>query len=726
MKFFSLLPRFTALACILTIGPVVSGADTPNNAASGPLMTPKKDHELFDALDLSSDALKPVAADVAAGNYSAAKHDLAEYFRHRTSPVWDFKPAGTPPSLTAKDPVAEDAVKGRLQGGLVLAWHTFPDNNVDWHYNETLVTPGLARNWEWQWQLCRMSFWANLGDAYRATGDVRYADAWLKQLRSFIAQCPAPDKTVTTSDQENAPGSAWRTIDSGIRMSHAWPTAFFSFLPAKEFTDDDVALFLDSCLEHGRYMTRVHPAGNWLTLEMSGLYTIGSYFPEFKEAKAWRDDAANSMYQQETEQFLPDGAQNELSTMYHNVALGSLLNVALVAKQVNRLNELPAGYIAGMEKAYDFDLYMMTPDRTMPEFNDSSAWHDEVVTACKDAVHLFPDRADFQWIASDGKEGHPPAETSHAFPWAGYYAMRSGWDDAANYLVFRAGPLGAGHAHQDKLSVVMWAYGRKVLFNSGGAAYERSIWRDYSIQTFSKNTVLVDGKPQVRDPKNRNLTISKAPIDARWESTPDHDFAAGIYDEGYGNLTARIATHTRRVLFIKPDLVIVADTLVPHDTANHTYQARWNLITTHINEDNVTHGVTTIDNGKPNLALVPLQPDNLQVRTASAQSTPELLGWYIRKDSNPENIPATTVVHTKSGAGQQNFLTLLAPIPAGGASPVKQVDAKGPDTATVTFNDGRVISILADPDPNGGIEVTEALPDGKPGRHIKVPAAASH
>lgn len=707
-----------ALISLLTIPHIVHGEEKPGpDAATSPISS-EQQQELFAALDLSAEPLKPIATAVASGDFGKADHELAEYFRHRSNVAWRFDPAAVTHDPSYKDPVAEDAVKGRLQGGLVMAWHTFPDNNVDWYYNETMTTPGLAPNMEWQWQLCRMSFWGNLARAYRATSDDRYAEAWVKQLHSFVTECPVP------TQMENGPRSAWRPIDSGIRMSSSWPEAFFSFLPSPKFTDADVALFLDAYLQHGRYLMKFHGPGNGFTMEMSGLYTIGAFFPEFKESPDWRTYAANQMREQETAQFLPDGAQNELSTMYHNVALDSLINIARVAKVVGRVNELPDGYISGMEKAFDYDLYMMTPDRSLPEFNDSTSWAHAVRGKCIEALQYFPNRADFQWVATDGKEGHPPAETSHAFPWAGYYVMRSGWETNANYLVLRAGPVGAGHVHQDKLNVVLWSFGRQILFNSGGAAYERSKWRDYSIQTFSKNTILVDGKPQVRDTKNRNITISQSPIDARWETAPDHDFAAGVYNDGYGALDARIATHTRRVLFLKPDLFVIADTLVPNDASDHTYQARWNLMTTHTIEDANTHSVATIDDGESNMTVVPLQPDNLQVRTASAQTTPEILGWHVRKDASPENLPATTVVHTKAGPGTQNFLTVLVPTSPGSASPVKKTETKGPDSATMTYADGTTFSIVVDPDPKGGMEVTETLPNGNTGRHVNVAAAA--
>ena len=692
-------------------------------------MSPAKQRELFGALDLTLVALKPIADAVAAGDYPKAEHELAEYYRHRTSPAWQF---AAPKNPGAKDPIAEAAVEGRVKGDNVPPWHIFPDNKIDWLYNPTYVTPGLTPNRSWQEFLCRMDFWANLGDAYRATKDERYTDAWIKQFHSFITECPPPGSPdfkplkinpieVKYGGTTNQAVSWWR-INVALRMMHPWPEAFFSFLPSSKFTDEDVALYLDSCLAHVRgLISDKNGMGNIFTMEMGGLYTVGAYFPEFKDARSWCDFAVKRMYDVENTEYLPDGAEYELSTMYHNTSLGNVTTLADIARRVGRLNELPDGYIAGLKRAYDFDLHIMTPDRKFPEFNDSAAYH--LFGQFSKALEYFPDDQEFQWAASDGAKGHPPTETSHAFSYAGFYVMRSGWEKDANYCVLRAGPLGESHQHQDKLNVIFWPYGREVLFNSGGATYEISKWRTYSTSTFSKNTVLADGKEQERDARHYQSFFSKAPIDARWESTADHDFAAGVYNDGYGSLDNRPATHTRRVLFVKPDLVIIADTLVPNDGNEHTYQARWNLLTTQTTQNPVTHATTTTDKNKPNLALLPLQLDHLEVSSASAQEVPELLGWNIRHDASLPHMPATTVLHMKKGAGTQSFLTLLVPMRAGSASPIKSVQPQAPDSATVIFNDGRSLSIVTDPDPKGGIEVVETLPNRGAGRHVKVAAA---
>jgi hypothetical protein len=698
-------------AATLLISPLTGAGATPPAHGSS-LLTPEIEHDLFDALDLSGDQLKPVRDAVAKGDCPAAEHALAQYYRSRTSVPWTFDPHRPARNPDFKDPVADDAADGKVEGGLVQLWHTFPDNKIDWLYNETLVAPGAPHNFEWQWQLCRMGFWDHLGSAYRATGNEKYARAWALQFRSFIAQNPVPDHV------ENRPKSAWRTIDCGIRMKSSWPNAFYSFLPSPEFTDEDVALYLHSCLDHARYVTKFSTTGNWLTMEMSGLYSIGALYPEFKEAPDWRRHAANVLLAQQAQQFLPDGAQFELSPGYHNVALQSISAIPHLAKQVGRLGELPAGYVAGMEKAYDYDLFLMAPDRSLPRFNDS--WPGNMKATLQKALEFYPDRAEYQWIGSDGADGHAPAETSHAFPWAGFYAMRSGWNRDANYGVLRAGPIGHAHCQQDKLDFLIWPYGRELLFSSGGGSYEQSPWRTYATGTYGHNCVLVDGKAQCRQTRDREANVSTSPIEARWQSSPDCDFVAGVYDQGYGDETSRIATQTRCVLFLKPDIFVVADTLAPHDEASHTYQARWHLLTTKTQIDKTTRVLVTTDPGLPNLAIVPLLTDGLEVRSASGVTKPQLLGWDVRKDLVPEYVPATTLLHTRQGAGIQNFLTLFLPLKPNTPNPVVGVEPTGPGSVVVILADGRKLTIAADLGATGGIAITETLPNGAPGRHVKV------
>jgi hypothetical protein len=517
-------------------------------------------------------------------------------------------------------------------------------------------------------------------------------------------------------------------------MSWNWPGPYFVFVHSPSMSDEDLVAIAGSFLDHAHYLRAFNTRFNILTMEMSGLYAAGALFPEYKEAAEWRDYAAKRMFAEEQNQFLPDGAQMELSTNYQNVSLMNILHLVRMAQWNGRQAELPPGYLAAMEKPYDWQMDLMTPERTLPAINDAgSSAKLDIISILKEALSYFPDRSDFRWIVSNGAEGAPPTATSMFMNWSGLVAMRSGWERDANYLFFRVGPLGAAHVHQDNLEVLLWPYGRQVLFNAGGGTYEKSKWRAWAISTAAANCVLVDGQDQMRDHAINNGVgfnlrpttgpdakldpnqVSQQPIDAGWQSTPVFDFASGLYDYGYGPQDLPLASQRRDVLFLKPDIFIIADHMTPHDSMTHRYQARWQLDTIRTELDPSTGILATSDAGLPNLVIVPLLKQGLDVAAISGQENPEILGWDIRSSRNPPRLPATTVLQTYDGPGPRLFLTLLLPLRANQLDPISKVEP-GADlqSATVVFNDGRRVLVTCPP--SGGISAHETLPGGKPGR----------
>ena len=147
---------------------------------------------------------------------------------------------------------------------------------VDWFSN-----PTFNQYKEWTWQLSRHPEWAILAERYRATGDERYAASFVKLFRSWVQQAVVP---------ENVPGNAtlcWRTIETGIRMSGAWPRALHSFYRSPHFSDDVLVDWYKSVCEHGWRLRNFHrPDGNWLIMEMVGLAYIAILYPQFRDAPA--------------------------------------------------------------------------------------------------------------------------------------------------------------------------------------------------------------------------------------------------------------------------------------------------------------------------------------------------------------------------------------------------------------------------------------------------------
>jgi hypothetical protein len=411
----------------------------------------------------------------------------------------------------------------------------------------------------------------------------------------------------------------------------------------------------------------------------------------------------------------------ELSTGYQNVALDNILHVAEIARWTGTAAELPGDYFAPLEKAYEWQVDIVAPDMWLPKINDS--WPAYLPSILRKAALSFPNHSDFQWFASNGRQGSPPPFTSVFLNRSGLAAMRSGWDTDANYLLFRLGPLGLQHQHQDSLGVNVWAYGRELIFNGGGGSYEESKWRQWAISAFAHNTLVVDDMAQTRtmsqnDPFHDPNMVSQGPIDAHWQTNAVFDFASGVYADGYGPAHKKIASQRRDVLFLKPNMYVVADRVSPNDSLPHRFQVRWQILTTHSRIDPYTQILVTEDSAVPNISVVPLLVDHLRVDAVSGQEEPEILGWNVRKDAVPALVPATTLLHTLTGSGSHVILTMFVPLRAGEANPIKRVEP-GADgvSATAIFTDGRRLLVAC---PGSlGISARETLPNGKVGRSVK-------
>ena len=89
--------------------------------------------------------------------------------------------------------------------------------------------------------------------------------------------------------------------------------------------------------------------------------------------------------------------------------------------------------------------------------------------------------------------------------------MRSDWETAPNarYLLFDAGPYGGYHGHEDKLNLEMYAYGQTFIVDPGCHNYdEADPYRAHFVSSHAHNTLLVDGKSQIRRWYRENLRPS--------------------------------------------------------------------------------------------------------------------------------------------------------------------------------------------------------------------------
>ncbi|MCP4639919.1 MAG: SUMF1/EgtB/PvdO family nonheme iron enzyme [bacterium] len=336
-----------------------------------------------------------------------------------------------------------------------------------------------------------------------------------------------------------------------------------------------------------------------------------------------------------------------------------------------------------------------------------------------------------------------PEFTSAAFPFSGFYMMRDGWDAMSRYLWLMGARPGQGHACENINAVDVIAFGRHMLIAGGADSYSNPEWIPedqrpiieqldlYRGQSFSRNTVVVDGHSQRRLIFGDTLVRVPydTPIPCRWLASPTFDFAEAHYDDGYGNTadTDIRASHARQVIFVREAGIWIVTDLVTAD-APRTYTACWNFPP----EDFETRSwraagfgemevafdagqrtIATSDPDAPNLFIHQFCASPLSYEKHFGALDPAR-GWLAPGISG-RRYPKVDIHSSWEGpAGASILVSALVPSPTPTSPVVKTEDLS--DRATVGFRmtlaDGTVVEYAAAPEATplalDGLEATAA------------------
>jgi heparinase II/III-like protein len=585
----------------------------------------------------------------------------------------------------------------------VIQGHDFgPD--IDWE-----ADPNSYR--EWTYSINRFFHWRKLAGAYWESGEERFAKELCDQWLDWVQKNPVPLFTSGNSSY------TWRTIECGIRQSTTWPDCLYRVMDSEHFTPEVAAVMTKSMIEHARHlMAWPSRGGNWLTMESNGLGTIGILLPEMKEASEWRETGLPRQYDELENQVYPDGSQIELTTGYHQVSLNNFLGLASTAI----LNDvpLPGDYHDKLRRMFEYNLYVQMPNGRTPALNDGGT--SSVTRSMETALELYQDPL-FDWAASRGTRGTPPDHASHYFPYAGQMVMRSSWEPDARYLIMDAGPYGFGHQHEDKLSLMMYAFGKVHLVDPGNYAYDGSDWRKYTIDTPAHNTVMVDSQPQRRRrcPRETYL-VEEPPASNVWRTSERLDYAAGRYDKGYGDKNPIDVIHRREVLFVKPAYWLVVDTF--QSDGAHRYDSLFHFDADEAEIDADGRTARTIDPTSNCLIAAAEQP-GLNLNIIRGQTEPTVQGfiagqrwrpsWKAPDADPPEHgkreIPTAVFTLEADGNAQLVYAVMPYPKDASPALEIASTRAQGGTQVKIRLPNG----ILDDITLGQTVRVTRTLPDGK-------------
>lgn len=528
--------------------------------------------------------------------------------------------------------------------GTEIDWLKNPSQDVEWHIllHKFYFAPGLAR------QYCQ-------------SGNVRYRDCFESLIRGWIDQTPpgfiATDVTA-------------RRIQNWI---YAWH--LFTQQDASEFGTNFEEVFIHSLVEQVNYVCdNLAAKRNHRTLELYAIFLAAVAFPDFDNGGRWRRLAVEEMLRNIQTDLLPDGVHCELSTDYHHIVLRSYLLFYRLAKMNGIV--LPMDISSQLCRALDFAMHIHRPDGKIPALSDSDSR--SFLELLSWGADLFG-RKDYDFVATSGARGEPPASTHSFFGDSGYAILRSPWRNSerfadARYLVFDCGPIGAGnHGHLDALNVEIAAYGKPLIVDPGRYTYDEQRefnWRARFRQSSAHNTITVDhcnqaiyrrcgSKYKIQDPRPA-CTIAK--VDLREDIPYLHGFVESPnYD----------AVHHRHIWFPDNRYWVILDRILAEEV--HHYELRYQLTPLALGNLEWKSHEAGREIFSPGITLLIAQESPLVYEEKSFVSC-----RYGIKRTAPR------VCAVASGA-DQSFLTLL--YPNHGSAPEMQVSDTGL-SREITIKDG--------------------------------------
>ncbi|MFB3905544.1 MAG: heparinase II/III family protein [Acidobacteriota bacterium] len=267
--------------------------------------------------------------------------------------------------------------------------------------------------------------------------------------------------------------------------------------------------------------------------------------------------------------FLPDGSYGE-GISYQEFALETL-SVAFPA--IRRAFGIDYGDSTFVEKSLCFPLYALSiPPEESQDMGDTHppAAHGiaPLVYASKDPVIRWyygnfnrPSLTKFLFFDDLVAPVAPSLPPSRHFEVKGNAILRTGWGPDDAILVFRAGP-NFNHNHCDQGSFLLRAFGENLITEAGWSDYYKDPYYEaYFTQAAGHNTVLVNGDPESQAlPDTLQFpALNRYPKITGFLSGDSLDAVESRLEAVY---KGRLKTFTRRLVFLKPNYLVVFDDLV--------------------------------------------------------------------------------------------------------------------------------------------------------------------
>jgi len=494
-----------------------------------------------------------------------------------------------------------------------------------------------------------------LARAWKQTGENRFRDHLLELLESWFTQSPRPDI--------GQGALQWRTLEVGSRAATRWPQIMAIGSPDSLFVARMFYPLVYFLFQHADYLMvhNMRHLSNWGQVESAGLLCASLILSEHANSGLYRQTALRRFDYLNREMYFPDGVHTENSFYYHSFPLGTQAGVFKLARSMG--TELDNSWSGVLERGIEALVWSALPDGSIPMVSDVGPRKSYIGSWQKLGRSLFPDNPMFIFPVGGGQyRGPPPEKTSYYFPYAGYGIMRGDWTPQAQYLLFDMGFYGTNHQHEDKLNIILYAYGRELLHDPGIYRYSRDNFERYFRSSRGHNLVLLDGKGQRRDmffnKEDPYKGLDFPDRDSRWQERSTHILAESACRSGFAEKIHPLwysgprpqerasliaAEHVRKILWVKGEYWVVLDYLAGEGSHKVEQVFHFSPVLKSLSTDGVGSGRVDLvgsrvavsrNRGAANLAVIQVGGDDLKARREKGKKDPHA-GWTSLYGENP-------------------------------------------------------------------------------------------
>ena len=451
------------------------------------------------------------------------------------------------------------------------------EKEIDWLYQP-------SDDPEWIFAFNRHHFWNTMAQAYVLTEDEKYAEAFVRQCRSWIAQINLRDPNCA---------NACRTLETGIRLN-LWVKAFILFRNSPALTDNFCQLFEESIIEQEKFIYETWNStkiiSNWGVMENHGLFTASLLMPEHDMSYRMISESLNRLNIQLQRQVYPDGVHWEQSMMYHNEVVQDFLEVKILAEK-NGI-PLPEGYVEKVERMLDFCAEHRKPDGIQMSMGDSddidirdiitkAAWSYRKPEWKQAGYPEFEYDCVFDLGAEAAEEYDqlPCVATTRRsviFPESGHIFWHSDASKDQTWLHFYNGVHGGGHAHEDKLHMDLFYRGEDIVRDSGRFTYVDKEDRYEFKGPKAHNVIELDDTPSIHCKRSWGYTKRSLSMNTQMSTVGKYRLAQGAV-LGYMDLETGSAVVSRKVIWLREDLILVHDEIYANPKEMHKVVQRWHF-----------------------------------------------------------------------------------------------------------------------------------------------------